>query len=199
MRLFLVMMLSLAFMNVSAQRFQSNMAFHLGSAGNNQGARGKFSYGAGLELGVNLSGGVAFMARPTMNFRGYKGGHSVNVAYLDVPVGFEFNWKNDFLGSKVNWLLGIGVYGGTAIVGKYKANGNKSNMKFGEGMNDNRSRIDYGLQGAFGWIGKGGVKWAFQLQLGLKNVVPEARQATEERMRLNNGTFYISFPLKPKS
>ena len=175
-------------------RFQKNIALHFGAAGTNQNSKGRFSWGVGAELGPNITKGFALLAKPTLMSRGYKGAYKVSVLYLDVPVDLEFNWKADFLGDDINWYLALGAYGGVALAGTYKS-GERKKLKFGEGLTDNRSPIDYGLHGAFGYIGQRGGKLGAQLQLGLRNVVPEALQATAQSMKLNNFTFYFTIPI----
>ena len=192
--LFIIFIILFSGLNAHSQKFQSNLSLHLGRAGNNQDAKPKFSYGAGVELGVNISPKFAFLVKPMAMFRGYKDAiYNVSALYLDVPVAFEYTRKST---SKVNWLLGGGVYGGMALAGNYKYENNKTILKFGESATDNRSRLDYGIHGVFGWLGQNGVKWAGQFQAGLKNVIPEARVVPgEKKLILSNFTFYLSIPI----
>lgn len=192
--LLLAVFILLAGLNAQSQKFQTNLSLHLGRAENNQAATPKFSYGAGVELGVNMSPKFAFLVKPMAMFRGYKDAvYKVSVLYLDVPVGFEYTRRST---SKVNWLLGAGVYGGMALAGNYKSGDNKTNFKFGESATDNRSRLDYGIHGVLGWLGYSGIKWALQFQAGLKNVIPEARVVPgDEKLTLRNATFYLGIPI----
>lgn len=168
-------------------------SFGLSSAKSNTTTNSaRFSTGLGLEFYLPLSKRINIVGRPGINWRGYdNNGSSVRVTYLDVPLTIEYAPLPYFTGA----YIGVGVYGGTALGGKFKlSDGSESNFSFGETTNDNRSRTDYGLAFTAG-MRYANIEVGIQNQVGLKNVVPNDRQTNGASIKLRNFTGFIGLNL----
>ncbi len=162
----------------------------------------------GAHIIYKLKPNIALIAMPMFQQRGYtsmnaSNNFDVRVAYLDLPVGVEFGFAARGLipfdkfekGAEKPFFFAVGVYEGIAISGKYtdKYLSNPSEkIKFGESLTDQRSRTDYGLIFNLG-VRFDKVRFAFQKQVGLKNVMPSARQAKDGSIKTNNFGFFVAY------
>ncbi len=173
-----------------------------------------FSGAIGAHLIYKLKPNIAFIAMPMLQQRGYTSMNSANkfdvrVAYLDIPVGIEFGFAARALfgfdkfekGAEKPFFFGAGVYEGIAVSGKYtdKYFSDPSvKIKFGESATDQRSRTDYGLIFNLGMrfpVGKSYVRFGLQKQVGLKNVMPSARQAKDGSLKTSNFSFFVAYDI----
>lgn len=173
-----------------------NAGFYAGiGKANMTEAKGKTSVGLGLHIEYK-TGHFNFVLRPLIDWRGYR--YSGNIfsqtwykfTYLDMPVLLEYCFVKR---SPVTPYIGVGVYGGLALKGSYKSDDDsKGTLRIGEGIDDNRSPVDYGLAFDIGYrFTKGGTGFGLAFNVGQKNIVPEARQASYDAFHLNNFQFFV--------
>ena len=162
----------------------------------------------GAHIIYKLQPNISLIAMPMLQQRGYTSMNGANnfdvrVAYLDLPVGVEFGFGARGLvgfdkfekGAEKPFFFAAGVYEGIAVSGKYtdKYLSNPSvKIKFGESLTDNRSRTDYGLIFNLG-LRLGKIRFALQKQVGLKNVMPSARQAKDGSIKTDNFGFFVAY------
>jgi hypothetical protein len=107
-------------------------------------------------------------------------------------------YKGDKLlgtGKYKKWVGGIGVYGASALFGKYQlSGGSKTSYKFGESNADNRSALDYGITFHIGIINSD-IKTMIQARLGQNNVIPDARVVNKSSMKTSFVCWSISIPM----
>lgn len=155
----------------------------------------RIGYGVGVELIQVLSKHFVIGAGAGLNSRGYKG---VRALYLDVPLSVNYLTKPiDLLFHDQRILFGAGVYGGLALMGKYKnSSGSWTSMKFGESSTDNRSRFDGGFLFNLGATDEDLGALYISFMLGRKNVIPKDRVVNDNYIRLNTTTVSWGLPLK---
>lgn len=167
-----------------------------------------FSGGIGAHLVYKLLPNLNIVALPVLQQRGYTStniyhNYDIRVTYIDIPIGIEYNYtsakmKQFFrVGEKDAKLLffGIGLYEGFAINGKFTdkfTNDPSVKIKFGESLTDNRSNLDFGLNFNVG-LNIRRFRIGLQKQLGLKNVVPNARQAAEGSIKTRGFGMFIAY------
>lgn len=155
------------------------------SSGNSYNSDARLGYGIAAEIWHPLSKKFFLAGGAGFNSRGYK---DVRAMYFDVPVSINYVIKSI--------TVGAGAYWGIALGGKYDniING-WTKMKFGEGSSANRSRTDHGYLVNLGY--NSGVFFFMASYMGgLKNVIPNDRQAGDNSIKLNTlqGSVYI--PIK---
>lgn len=163
--------------------------------GSTSNGTNRIGYGAGIELIQVLSKHFVIGAGAGLNSRGYKG---VRALYLDVPLSVNYLTKEmDLLFHNQRILFGAGVYGGLAVMGKYKNSaGDWTSMKFGERSTDNRSRFDGGFLFNLGATDEDLGALYLSFMLGRKNVIPKDRIVNDNYIRLNTTTVSWALPLK---
>ena len=170
----------------------------------------KFSGGIGAHISYKLTPNLRVVALPVVQQRGYMSSnihhiYDVSVGYIDVPIGVEYDFnihlfvKSLNLGEKDEkvFFLGAGLYEGFAINGKYTDrlyNTPSEKIKFGESLTDNRSITDFGLNFNVG-LRIRSFKIGLQKQLGLKNVVPSARQAKDGSLKTTGFGMFIAYKI----
>jgi len=127
---------------------------------------------------------------PVWQGRGYKTfNYDIRLTYSEIPIYIEFG-------------LGFGIFD---CDGQHHEDGEKkplignpdTKIKFEELVTDNRSRTDYGLMfTAGGQLGRS--RFGLFKQIGLKSVIPKARQAKEGNIKTKNFGFFVAFNLKNK-
>lgn len=92
--------------------------------------------------------------------------------------------------------LDAGMYVGWAIAGKYNGS---TKMNYGEGLTDNRAKIDYGFSTtlAFG-PAFSSFRGYIQIQRGFNNVIPSARVVGDATRKLNAFNVGLSFMVKTR-
>jgi len=149
---------------------------------------------------------------PVWQGRGYKTfNYDLRLTYSELPIYIEFglgfgifdcDGQHHEDGEKKPLFFGVDSYSGFAISGKYidklSLIGNPdTKIKFEELVTDNRSRTDYGLMfTAGGQLGRS--RFGLFKQIGLKSVIPKARQAKEGNIKTKNFGFFVAFNLKNK-
>ena len=170
----------------------------------------KFSGGIGAHISYKLIPNLRIVALPVFQQRGYMSSninhiYDVSVVYIDVPIGVEYDFnirlfvKSLNLGEKDEkvFFVGAGLYEGFAINGKYTDklyNTPSEKIKFGELLTDNRSSTDFGLNFNVG-LRIRSFKIGLQKQLGLKNVVPSARQAKDGSLKTTGFGMFVAYKI----
>ena len=170
----------------------------------------KFSGGIGAHISYKLIPNLRIVALPVFQQRGYMSSninhiYDVSVVYIDVPIGVEYDFnirlfvKSLNLGEKDEkvFFVGAGLYEGFAINGKYTDklyNTPSEKIKFGELLTDNRSSTDFGLNFDVG-LRIRSFKIGLQKQLGLKNVVPSARQAKDGSLKTTGFGMFVAYKI----
>jgi hypothetical protein len=157
----------------------------------NYRSKSRIGYGLSLGLYQMLDKNEKFYlsAHAGLNSRG---NDKVRALYADVPVAIGVA-----VGRSKSILISGGVYGGMALMGSYKfLLQDRTKIKFGEQASDNRSRTDYGyVISLANFANDFGVVMGIDFYGGLKNVVPESRQATDGSLKLRSTVISVSVPL----
>jgi hypothetical protein len=168
-----------------------------------------FSGGFGVHLSYTIIPNLYIVALPVYQQRGYMSfniyhNYDIRVSYIDIPIGVEYNFNapsSKFLGltddDEKPLFVGIGLYEGFAISGNYTdkfTNNPAEKIKFGESLTDNRSSTDFGFNFNIG-VRIRNFKIGIQKQLGLKNVVPTARQAAEGSIKTTGFGMFIAYKI----
>lgn len=168
-----------------------------------------FSGGFGVHLSYLILPSLHIVALPVYQQRGYMSSniyhnYDIRVSYIDIPIGVEYDFNapsSKFLGltddDEKPLFIGIGLYEGFAISGNYTdkfTNNPAEKTKFGESLTDNRSSTDFGLNFNVG-LRIRNFKIGIQKQLGLKNVVPTARQAADGSIKTTGFGMFIAYKI----
>jgi hypothetical protein len=179
------------------------------TAGDKIENKAKYSYGIGVNMNFVLDGDFKFILQPSIASMGYmsnQGDFKGRVQYLVLPAVFEFLIRSGRMtihqngevigrGKYKKWVAGIGMYGASALYGKYQlSGGSKTSFKFGESATDNRSALDYGFVFHIGIINSD-IKTMIQARLGKNNVIPDARVVGKSKMTTSSATWSIAVPL----
>ncbi len=115
----------------------------------------------------------------------------VNYATLALPILYNYDVSGN--GTDMFLFFGVGPYIGFATSGKYEGfNNDKVAMKFGDAITDNRKKTDAGLVIKTGFrVEK--ICISAQYNMGLTNVVPGERTATNPSIKTKNIAVQISF------
>ncbi len=170
-----------------------------------------FSGAIGAHLIYKLKPNIDLIAMPVLQQRGYTSMNGANkfdvrVSYIDIPVGVEFGFAARALigfdkfekGAEKPFFFGAGIYEGLAISGKYtdKYLSNPAvKIKFGESVTDQRSRTDFGLNFTLG-MRFDRFRFGLQKQVGLKNVMPNSRQAKDGSIKTDNFGFFVAYNIR---
>ncbi len=167
------------------------------------------SVGFGVHLSYTIIPNLYIVALPVYQQRGYMSSniyhnYDIRVSYIDIPIGVEYNFNapsSKFLGltddDEKPLFVGMGLYEGFAISGNFTdkfTNNPAEKIKFGESLTDNRSSTDFGLNFNIG-LRIRNFKLGIQKQLGLKNVVPTARQAAEGSIKTTGFGMFIAYKI----
>jgi hypothetical protein len=153
-------------------------------------SKSRIGYGIGIERITPLYNEKLLLSTQiALNSLGYK---NVRTNYINVPITVNF-----FLGRNKLFYVGAGMYGGLLLSGKYKnINNDWIKMKIGDGVNDNRSRTDYGMIYTIAYtFGEGFPIVQMHIMSGIKNLIPEARQTNGSKNKINSVELALRLPL----
>ncbi|PKP33264.1 MAG: hypothetical protein CVT99_02085 [Bacteroidetes bacterium HGW-Bacteroidetes-16] len=151
--------------------FKTKVGYHIGGTAEFE-ITDMFSFETGL-----------FLSTMGYKYEGEMADYTTNLLYLNIPITAKARYELDNFN-----LYGLfGPYIGLGLSGKYKADDNSEDIKWGSGDSDDLKRLD------FGWTIGAGIEYeafmaGLSYNLGLANIAAQ----TEGGYKAKNRAFLIS-------